>query len=277
MSATHTETEQKQAVRDRYARAATEGSGCCEPSCCGDDTASPAEDISQIIGYSKDELADLPEDANLGLGCGNPTALASLKEGQTVLDLGSGAGIDCFLAANQVGASGTVIGVDMTPQMIDRARTNANKAGYDNVEFRLGEIEAIPVADGTVDVIISNCVLNLSTAKDKVLAEAYRVLKPGGRVVVSDMVSDLPVPLVLQGDLNAVAACLPTYRETYMQQFRDAGFADVRITEEKLYPASYILTDPGVQDFIRQNPDEESTLTDFAGSIAGAHFEATKS
>ncbi|MGY8797934.1 MAG: arsenite methyltransferase [Longimicrobiales bacterium] len=277
MSATHTETEQKQAVRDRYARAATEGSGCCEPSCGGDDTASPAEDISQIIGYSKDELADLPEDANLGLGCGNPTALASLKEGQTVLDLGSGAGIDCFLAANQVGASGTVIGVDMTPQMIDRARTNANKAGYDNVEFRLGEIEAIPVADGTVDVIISNCVLNLSTAKDKVLAEAYRVLKPGGRVVVSDMVSDLPVPLVLQGNLNAVAACLPTYRDTYMQQFRDAGFADVRITEEKLYPASYILTDPGVQDFIRQNPDEESTLTDFAGSIAGAHFEATKS
>jgi len=277
MSATHTETEQKQAVRDRYARAATEGSGCCEPSCGGDDTASPAEDISQIIGYSKDELADLPEDANLGLGCGNPTALASLKEGQTVLDLGSGAGIDCFLAANQVGASGTVIGVDMTPQMIDRARTNANKAGYDNVEFRLGEIEAIPVADGTVDVIISNCVLNLSTAKNKVLAEAYRVLKPGGRVVVSDMVSDLPVPLVLQGDLNAVAACLPTYRDTYMQQFRDAGFADVRITEEKLYPASYILTDPGVQDFIRQNPDEESTFTDFAGSIAGAHFEATKS
>jgi arsenite methyltransferase len=277
MTTTNTATEQKQAVRDRYARAATKGTGCCEPSCCGDASTTTAEDVSQSIGYSSEELAGLPEDANLGLGCGNPTAIASLEEGQTVLDLGSGGGIDCFLAAKQVGARGQVIGVDMTPEMIDRARANARKGGYDNVEFRLGEIEALPVADGSVDVIISNCVLNLSTDKPRVLAEAYRVLRPGGRVVVSDMVSDLPVPEVLQNDLDAVAACLPTHREEYLRQFREAGFADVAITEEKPYPTEFILSDPGVRVYLEAHPDEVEALTAFAGSIAGAHFQATKS
>ncbi len=285
--ATHTNADVTQAVRDRYARAA-EGAGCCEPSCCGTDTTSEttsettsqptskADEISQSIGYSEEELAGLPEDANLGLGCGNPTAIASLKEGQTVLDLGSGAGIDCFLAASQVGPSGKVIGVDMTHEMIDKARENATNGGYSNVEFRLGEIEALPVADGTVDVIISNCVLNLSPNKDRVLAEAWRVLKPGGRVVVSDMVSEVPVPEVLAGNVAAVAACLPTFRDDYLQQFRDAGFEDVRITSEKPYPTSFILGDPGVQEYIAGQPDHTAQLTEFANSIAGAHFEATK-
>ena len=232
--------------------------------------------ISKSIGYSEAELADLPADANLGLGCGNPTAIASLSEGQTVLDLGSGAGIDCFLAAKQVGPTGTVIGVDMTPAMLEKARDNAERGGYDNVDFRLGEIEALPVADASVDVIISNCVLNLSTAKELVLAEAFRVLKPGGRIVISDMVSDHPVPAVLEGNLDAVAACLPTFRDTYLQQFRDAGFADARITEEKPYPSSFILEDVGVQEFLQANPGEVEALTEFAGSIAGGHFEATK-
>ena len=144
-----------------------------------------------------------------------------------MLDLGCGAGIDCFLAATQVGPRGRVIGVDMTQEMIDKARANALSGSYDNVEFRLGEIEALPLADATVDVIISNCVLNLSPRKDKVLAEAWRVLKPGGRVVVSDMVSDLPVPEVLAGNVDAVAACLPTFRDDYLQQFRDAGFDEL--------------------------------------------------
>ena len=276
---TQTNENVKQAVRDRYARAA-EGAGCCEPSCCGADakseTTSKADEISQSIGYSEEELADLPEDANLGLGCGNPTAIASLAVGQTVLDLGSGAGIDCFLAAAQVGPSGKVIGVDMTHQMIDKARENASNGGYNNVEFRLGEIEAIPVADSTVDVIISNCVLNLSPHKDKVLAEAWRVLKPGGRLVVSDMVSEVPVPEVLAGNVEAVAACLPTFRDEYLQQFRDAGFEDVRITSEKPYPTDFILGDPGVQEYIAGQPDHIAELTEFASSIAGAHFEATK-
>jgi ubiquinone/menaquinone biosynthesis C-methylase UbiE len=284
---TQTNPDLKQAVRDRYARAA-EGAGCCEPSCCGADTTSEptsqatsqstskADEISQSVGYSEGELADVPDDANLGLSCGNPTAIASLEEGQTVLDLGSGAGIDCFLAATQVGPSGKVIGVDMTHEMIDKARQNASNGGYSNVEFRLGEIEALPVADETVDVIISNCVLNLSPHEDKVLAEAWRVLKRGGRVVVSDMVSEVPVPDVLAGNVQAIAACLPTFRDDYLQQFRDAGFEDVRITSEKPYPAQFILGDPGVQEYIDGHPDHTAQLTEFANSIAGAHFEATK-
>jgi len=268
--------EQRQAVRERYARAATEESSCCEPSCCGAETASTKEDISKTIGYSDEELGALPEEANLGLGCGNPTAIASLRAGMTVLDLGSGAGIDCFLASRQVGPAGRVIGIDMTPEMIERARANASSGGYDNVEFRLGEIEALPVADASVDVVISNCVLNLSTDKARVLADVHRVLKPGGRVVISDMVSDLPVPGVLEGNLDAVSACLPTYRDHYLAQFREGGFEDARITKEKPYPASYILEDPGVQSYLAEHASHVEELTAFAGSIVGAHFEATK-
>lgn len=274
---THTAGDVKKAVRDRYAKAATENGSCCEPSCCGESSAKGVEEISQSIGYTAAELAELPEDANLGLGCGNPTAIASLEDGQTVLDLGSGAGIDCFLASKQVGPSGRVIGVDMTPEMIDRARENATTGGYDNVEFRLGEIEALPVPDASVDVIISNCVLNLSTDKPRVLAEAFRVLKPGGRMVISDMVSERPVPAVLEGNLDAVAACLPTFRDTYLSQVRDAGFDDVSISDEKPYPMSFILEDQGVQDFVAENPGEIAAITKFASSIAGAHFEVRKS
>lgn len=272
----HTEHDLKNAVRGRYARAATQETGCCAPSCCGETGSHAARDVSKTLGYSEDDLAEIPTDANLGLGCGNPTAIASLGEGETVLDLGSGAGIDCFLAAKQVGASGRVIGVDMTPEMIERARRNAHSGGYGNVEFRLGEIEALPVADESVDVVISNCVLNLSSDKARVLAEAYRVLKPGGRLVVSDMVSERPVPAVLEGDVDAVAACLPTFRARYLQQFRDAGFEDVRIAEEKPYPASYILEDAGVREFLAAHPQEAADLEAFAASIAGAHFEASK-
>jgi len=276
MTTTDRAIEQKRTVRERYARAATENAGCCGPSCCGGEDSASSSDISKTIGYSDEELSALPEDANLGLGCGNPTAIASLAPGMTVLDLGSGGGIDCFLASSQVGPSGRVIGVDMTPEMIERARTNAASGGYDNVEFRLGEIEALPVADASVDVVISNCVLNLSTDKARVLGEVHRVLKPGGRVVISDMVSDLPVPAVLEGNLDAVAACLPTFRDAYLGQFREAGFADVRITEEKPYPADYILGDEGVKAYIAGNSEHEAELVAFAGSILGAHFEATK-
>ena len=276
MTTTDRAIDQKRTVRERYARAATEDSSCCAPSCCGGEGSARTEDISNNIGYTEEELGSLPEDANLGLGCGNPTAIASLSEGMTVLDLGSGAGIDCFLAARQVGPTGQVIGVDMTPEMVERARQNASSGGYGNVEFRLGEIEALPVADESVDVVISNCVLNLSPDKERVLAEVHRVLKPGGRVVVSDMVSDLPVPAVLAGDLDAVAGCLPTFRDEYLRQFQDAGFGDARITQEKPYPSSYILGDPGVQAYMAQNVGHSRELTAFAGSIVGAHFEGTK-
>lgn len=272
----HSTNEVKKAVRDRYARAATDDAACCDPGCCGDSTAKSAEEVSRTIGYSAEELADLPAEANLGLGCGNPTAIASLAAGQTVLDLGSGAGIDCFLAAKQVGPTGSVIGVDMTHEMLERARANATSGEYDNVEFRLGEIESLPVADESVDVIISNCVLNLSTDKARVLAEAFRVLRPGGRMVISDMVSEHPVPEILTGSLDAVAACLPTFRDTYLAQFREAGFESVEITDEKPYPIGFILEDPGVQTFVASNPGAVAEMTLFASSIAGAHFEARK-
>lgn len=273
----HSNDEVRQAVRDRYARVVTESAPCCGPSCCeGSGTAGAEAPTSTAVGYSAEELAVLPSDADLGLGCGNPTALASLREGQTVLDLGSGGGIDCFLAAKQVGPAGKVIGVDMTPEMIARARANAAKGGYANVEFRLGEIEALPVADGTVDVIISNCVLNLSPEKGRVLAEAHRVLKPGGRLVISDMVSDVAVPELLRDNLDAVAACLPVDRTRYLEDLRAAGFAGARITSERRYPAEYILDDPGVQAFLDEHADQRQELEAFARSICGATLEGTR-
>jgi len=169
------------AVRERYGNIAKQGSSCCGPakSCCGNTDS--AQSISRSIGYSEEELKAVPEGANLGLGCGNPIALASLKEGETVLDLGSGAGFDCFLAARQVGSTGKVIGVDMTAEMLERARENARKGDFGDVDFRLGEIENLPVGDNQVDIIISNCVINLSPNKKRVFQEAFRVLKPGGR------------------------------------------------------------------------------------------------
>lgn len=283
----HTREEIRKAVRDRYARAAlgsavaagtplvqdaAEGeSNCCGPTCCGPEAGGS---VSEAVGYEAEALEAIPEDADLGLGCGNPTAIASLKAGQTVLDLGSGAGIDCFLASREVGPDGRVIGVDMTPQMLDRARANAAKGGYDNVEFRLGEIEALPVADQSVDVIISNCVLNLSPEKDRVLAEAFRVLKPGGRLVVSDLISDVPVPAVVQNSLDAVAGCLPTSRDQYLGEFSQAGFSDVRITSEKRYPSDFILEDPQVVQYLGEHPEHQEEIEAFAASIYGAHFEA---
>lgn len=274
----HTEQEIRDAVRDRYARAAVEKTSCCEPSCCGGESlaGAGAADTARAIGYSEEELAGLPADANLGLGCGNPTAVASLEPGQTVLDLGAGAGIDCFLAARRVGPSGRVIGVDMTPEMVSRARANAASGGFDNVEFRLGEIEALPVADASVDVIISNCVLNLSPDRARVLKEAYRVLKPGGRMAVSDMVSDLPIPAVVAGSLDAVAGCLPTPTETYLEEFRAAGFQHVEISDVRPYPSDYLLNDPGVAAFLSEHENARDELVAFAASISGAVITGVK-
>jgi len=201
-------------VRQRYGKIAS-GGGCCTPatgstegccegasdSCCGDST------VSIQLGYSPEELAGLPEGANLGLGCGNPTALLSLKPGETVLDLGSGAGIDCFLAARKVGGQGQVIGVDMTPEMVAKARENARKGGYSNVEFRLGEIEHLPSADRSVDVVVSNCVINLAPEKGQVYREAFRVLRPGGRFAVSDVVATRPITQRERDDPSLWSSC----------------------------------------------------------------------
>ncbi len=229
--------EIKKTVRERYAQIAAKESSCCAPSnsCCG--TTDQATDISKKIGYRDEELDSVPEGANLGLGCGNPTALASLKEGEIVLDLGSGAGFDCFLAANKVGQKGKVIGIDMTSEMIERARENARKSGYENVEFRLGEIENLPVADNSVDAIISNCVINLSPDKGRVFKEAYRALKPGGRVMVSDIVLLKELPESVKNSVEAYVGCVAgaSRKEDYLATVAAAGFQEVEVVSEKSF------------------------------------------
>ncbi len=223
-------------VRDRYAGIARQGGSCCGPaSCCG--SAGAAEAASRRIGYSGREIDAAPRGANLGLGCGNPTALAALKGGETVLDLGSGAGFDCFLAARKVGPGGKVIGVDMTPEMVGKARENARKGDYGNVEFRLGEIENLPAADGSVDAVISNCVINLSPDKARVFVEAYRVLRPGGRLMISDIVLSGELPAAVAGSLAAYAGCVAgaVPREDYLRLVEAAGFRDVRIVRENRF------------------------------------------
>lgn len=220
----------REAVRERYAEIAVTGSSCCSgSSCCG--PAGGAEEISAHLGYSAEELASAPEGANLGLGCGNPQAIADLKPGEVVVDLGAGAGFDCFLAARAVGPAGRVIGVDMTSEMVARARENARKAGVDHVDFRLGEIEHLPVADASVDVIISNCVINLSSDKPAVFRDAFRVLKPGGRLAVSDVVATAELPVEWQRDMALLSGCISgaAQIETLAAMMREAGFAGVSI------------------------------------------------
>jgi arsenite methyltransferase len=230
----------RETVREKYG-ALAEGNDCgcgCATgaaSCCGTDETSMTS-----LGYSQEQLATIPEGANLGLGCGNPLAHADVKPGETVLDLGSGAGIDAFLAAREVGPSGRVIGVDMTASMIARARENAAKGGYANVEFRLGEIENLPVADATVDVIISNCVINLSPDKRRVFAEALRALRPGGRLVISDLVLTKTLPEKVRQSIEAYVGCVAgaSLKDEYLQLVVDAGFRDVEIVEERGYGQS---------------------------------------
>jgi arsenite methyltransferase len=238
------ETQIKEMVRARYGSIATgtatpEGSAaaaspCCSPaasSCCGPATASQSEKALRM-GYSATELASVPEGANLGLGCGNPQAIAAMRAGEVVIDLGSGAGFDCFLAAQQVGATGRVIGVDMTHEMLKKARENAAKVGAANVEFRLGELEHLPVADNTADVVISNCVINLVPDKAQVFRETFRVLRPGGRVAISDIVNTAPLPPDLRADPSFICGCVAgaATADQVQEWLADAGFSDVSIT-----------------------------------------------
>ena len=277
----------KKIVRENYGKIATQGSSCCGPqTSCGPTTScggtGVATDVSKSIGYTDEDIGAVPEGANLGLGCGNPIALASLKEGETVLDLGSGAGFDCFLAAIKVGKSGKVIGVDMTPEMIEKARENAIKDNYKNVEFRLGEIDNLPVADNSVDIVISNCVINLAPDKSKVFKEAYRVLKPGGRMMISDIVLVKELPEQIMNSIEAYVGCVSgaIKVDDYLEIIEDTGFSEVKIIEKSTFPVdSYVDSEP-IKDVIQEIEltDEEikEVMVDTENAIASIKVYAEK-
>jgi arsenite methyltransferase len=270
--------EIKIAVRKGYAQIAQKAVSCCSPvaSCCGPEKA--VETISREIGYRSEDLQAVPDGANLGLGCGNPVALGSLQEGETVIDLGSGAGFDCFLAAKAVGKSGKVIGVDMTPEMLDKARENIRKGDYPQVEFRLGEIENLPVADNTADIIISNCVINLSPDKERVFAEAFRVLKPGGRIMVSDIVLLEELPAQIKDSIAAYIGCVggAVRKEGYLQALRAAGFMDVRIMDETQFPVNELISHPAAKETSVSRDTLKATVEQLAHSIASLKVSAVK-
>jgi arsenite methyltransferase len=272
------EGEIKKVVRKGYAKIAKRENSCCGPvsSCCGNPDVT--QDLSKKIGYSDEELNAVPEGANLGLGCGNPVALASLKEGDVVLDLGSGAGMDCFLAAHEVGKGGKVIGVDMTPEMIDKARENLNRGNYDNVEFRLGEIENIPAADNSVDVIISNCVINLSPDKRRVFKEAFRVLKPGGRLMVSDIVLKKELPDFIKNSVEAYVGCISgaIMEEEYLDAMREAGFREIKVRDETSFPIDYIANDPTAKAIMNKIEAPKEALEEIGSSVVSIKVEGEK-
>ena len=272
------EAEIKRIVREGYADRVQSKNSCCAPAqtCCGSGDATRT--ISKAIGYTEKEMDSVPDSANLGLGCGNPIALASLIEGETVLDLGSGAGFDCFLAANRVGKGGKVIGVDMTPEMIEKARENAEKGGYQNVEFRLGDIESLPAADNSIDIIISNCVVNLSPDKKKVFREAFRVLKPGGRLMVSDIVLLKELPDFIRKSVAAYVGCISgaLMKAEYLATITEAGFQEVQVLDEAIFPIDCMANDPTVKAVINKMDLLADEIKDTANSVASIKVRGIK-
>jgi ubiquinone/menaquinone biosynthesis C-methylase UbiE len=264
------EEKVRKMVREGYgkiAKAEKCGCGCG----CG-------SNVSENIGYSPEELGSVPEGADLNLGCGNPVALAMLKEGETVVDLGSGGGLDCFLAAKKVGEKGRVIGVDMTAEMLDKARENCRRGGYKNVEFRLGEIENLPVADDTADVIISNCVINLSPNKQRVFEEVFRVLKPGGRLMISDMVLLNELPEAVKKSVEAYVGCISgaEMKATYTKMIETAGFEEVKVIEETHLPLELMLSDATAKAIMKELKLTEERAAELVGSVASVRVSAAK-
>jgi len=272
------EEKAKKIVREGYAKVAQTECSCyaTESSCCSG--PSVAEDISRQIGYTDEDMQAVPEGANLGLGCGNPVALASLIEGETVVDLGSGPGFDSFLAARRVGQTGRVIGVDMTPEMLDKARENARKGGFENVEFRLGEIEHLPIADNSADAIISNCVINLVPDKKAVFADAFRILKPGGRLMVSDIVLLKELPQAVKESVAAYVGCVAgaSIKADYIGAIEKAGFDPVEVVEEKQFPVKLMANDPTGKAVMESMDIKEADATELGSSIASVSVFARK-
>lgn len=266
------------AVRTHYAATVQSGSSCCGPSssCCGP-SMSPVE-LSRTVGYTTTDIEAVPDGANLGLGCGNPLAFAELKPGDVVVDLGSGAGFDAFIASPRVGPQGRVIGVDMTPEMIERARSLASRDGITNVEFRLGEIEALPVADNLADMVISNCVINLSPDKPRVFSEALRVLKPGGQLMVSDLVLRHPLPEPVQRSISAYVGCIAGawLHDHYLAAIAAAGFEDVRVLAEAPYPIGSSSPDGSELEALNASDLSPQDLRAAAAAVVSVKVSARK-
>jgi SAM-dependent methyltransferase len=273
-----TDKKMKEIVREKYGNiAAGAASGCGCGSGCQVMPEEAVSNISKGVGYSDADLAAAPEGANLGLGCGNPLAFSAVKEGDVVLDLGSGAGFDSFLAARRVGKTGKVIGVDMTPEMIAKARANAKAGEYDNVEFLLGDIEALPLSDNSVDVAISNCVINLVPDKEKVFSELYRVLRPGGRFMISDLVLLKELPEQVRTSVEAYVGCVAgaILKGQYLALIRGAGFEDVRVVDESY--AAVDLDAPEVRQVAEQCVGtDESRIDDLVHSVASIKVHGIK-
>ncbi len=244
---------------------------CCNPK----DTTI---EIGRKIGYSEEQLLKAPENSNLGVGCGNPIALASIKKGETILDLGSGAGFDCFIASEETGENGKVIGVDITPEMVEQANLNAKKGNYNNVVFKIGEIENLPIKDNLIDLIISNCVINLSNQKEKVFEEAYRVAKQGGRLMISDLVLLNDLPDYILNSVEGHIACLSgTIRKAdYIRAIEKAGFSNVKIDKEQAFPMELFLSDPLAKKIVTDNNLSEKEIADIINSIASVSISATR-
>lgn len=267
-----TETEIHQIVRERYADIARSGTAIPEAGCCGPQPT----DVAQRLGYTEADLEAVPEGANLGLGCGAPLAAAQLQPGETVLDLGSGAGFDAFLAAREVGEHGHVIGVDMTPEMLARANKNAATAAIRNVEFRAGRIEALPVEDASVDVVMSNCVINLVPDKGAVYREVARVLRPGGRMVISDVVLDAPLPSVVAESVAALTGCVAgaALRADYLRAIDAAGLTDVEVVSDRGFGEMALQMVP--ESLVRQASEAGINVADVAGSVRSLTIRARK-
>jgi SAM-dependent methyltransferase len=264
--------EVRDMVQKGYARVAEQASTCERG------ILPHATEVGRKIGYTETQLASVPDGANLGVGCGNPTAIDTLRPGEVVVDLGSGAGMDAFLAAKQVGPTGRVIGVDMTDAMLERARENAQKSGCTNVEFRKGTIEDLPVEGESVDAIISNCVINLSPEKDKVYREAYRVLRPGGRIMVSDIVLERPLPAEILQSVDAYLGCVggASLRSLYLRTIEEAGFREVRITREARFTDAIALDDPQVREAMDRFGITLEQVKEYLDAVTSLHLFAVK-